>query len=99
MEVDVIVMVDTAVVMSMVKVADRSCCEKTFNVSALASVNRLSTMLYGLLIKSSSTWPVSEGEEPTATIDNVDTVNLNVGELVHVELIVNVIRHADQEIL
>ena len=28
MEVDVIVMVDTAVVTSMVKVADRSCCEK-----------------------------------------------------------------------
>ena len=99
MEVNVIVMVDTAVVMSMVKVADRDCREKTFNVSALASVNKLSTILYGLLIKSSSTWPMSEGEESTATIDNVDIVDLDVGELVHVELIVNVIRHADQEIL
>ena len=56
-------------------------------------------MLYGLLIKGSSTWPMSEGEESTATIDNVDIVDLDVGELVHVELIVNVIRHADQEIL
>ena len=46
-------------------------------------------MLYGLLIKSSSIWPRLEGEESTATIDNVDIVDLDVGELVHVELIVN----------
>ena len=50
MEVDVVVMVGTAGIMSVVKVADRDCREKTFNMSALASVNRLSTILYGLLI-------------------------------------------------
>ena len=51
MEVDVVVMVDTAGIRSVVKVADRDCREKTFNVSSLVSVNRLSTILYGLLIK------------------------------------------------
>ena len=95
-EVNVAVMVDKAVVMSMVKVADRSCCEKTFNVSALASVNRLSTILYGLLIKCSSTWPKSNGKESTATIGNMDIVNLDVGELVCVELVVQVVRYANQ---
>ena len=55
-------------------------------------------MLYGLLIKCSSTWPKSNGKESTATIDNVDIVDLDVGDLVHVDLVVNVIRHADQEI-
>ena len=89
-------MVDTAVVMSMVKVADRGCREKTFNMSDLASVNRLSTILYGLLIKSSSTWPQSNGKESTATIVNVDIVNLDVGELVSVELVVQVVRYANQ---
>ena len=97
-EVNMVVMVDTAVVMSVVEVADRDCRERTLHMSALDSVNRLSTMLYGLLIKCSSTWPMSEGKESTATVDNVDIVDLDVGELIHVELIVNVIRHADQEI-
>ena len=97
-EVDVVVMVDTAVVLSVVEVADRDCRESTFFRSALDSANRLSTMLYGLLITGSSAWPMSEGKESTATIDNVDIVDLDVGELVHVELVVNVIRHADQEI-
>ena len=85
-------MVDTAVIMSMVKVADSDGREKTFNVSDLASVNRLSTILYELLIKCSSTWPKSQGEESTATIDNVDIVDLDVGEVVQVEMIVKVIR-------
>ena len=49
-EVDVVVMVDTAMIMSVVKVADRDCREKTFNASTLASVNKLSTILYGLFL-------------------------------------------------
>ena len=97
-DVDVVVLVDIEVVLPVGKVADRDCRERTLHMSALDSVNRLSTMLYGLLIKCSSTWPMSEGKESTATVDNVDIVDLDVGELIHVELIVNVIRHADQEI-
>ena len=53
-------------------------------------------MLYGLLIKGSSTWPKSEGQESTATIDNVDIVDLDVDELVYVELVVQVVRYANQ---
>ena len=97
-KVDTVVMVETAVVMSMVEIADRDCRERTFNTSALDSVNMLSTMLYGLLIKGSSTWSMPEGKESTATVDNVDIVDLDVGELIHVELLVDVTRHADQEI-
>ena len=51
-DVNVIVMIDTAVVTSMVKVADRDCREKASNVSALASANGLLTFMYRLLIKS-----------------------------------------------
>ena len=89
-------MVNTAVVMSMVQVADRDCREKTSNMLELASVNRLSTMLYGLLIKGSNTWPQSNGKESTATIGNVDIVDLNADELVYVELVVQVVRYANQ---
>ena len=41
--------------------------------------------------------PNSDGADSTATIDNVDIVNLNVGELVCVELVVQVVRYATQE--
>ena len=55
-------------------------------------------MLYGLLITGSSTWPKSNGKESTATVGNMDIVDLDVDKLVHVEVVVSVIRHADQEI-
>ena len=59
-------------------------------------MNKLSTILYGLLMKSSSTWSMSEDKESTAAIVNVDIVNLDVGVLVHAELVVQVVRYANQ---
>ena len=61
-------------------------------------------MLYGLLINSPSTWPESKSNSSTTSIGNVvmvdlvdvDVVDLTVGELVHVEMVVQVVRHANQ---
>ena len=54
-------------------------------------------MMYGLLITGSSTWPKSNGKESTATVGNMDIVDLDVDELVYVELVVQVVRYATQE--
>ena len=39
---------------------------------------------------------MSEDKESTAAIVNVDIVNLDVGVLVHAELVVQVVRYANQ---